>query len=284
VAIRVGVGLPNPVRGATGPQLIDWAQRAEAAGFAGLATIDRLAYPTHEPLLTLAAAAAVTTRIGLFTDILLGALRPPALLAKEALTLDQLSRGRFTLGLGTGGRQDDFEAAGVPFKRRGRRMDELLETLASAFAGEAAYGPRPFSPGGPPIMMGGTSDVAIQRAATHAVGWTSGGGGPQAAAAAAERVRAAWREAGREGSPRLAALAYFALGPHPEAQAKAYLEDYYAFIGPNAARLVLGAATSAQMVRDFVRAYDEIGFDELYLDPTTSDPDEVDRLAAAVLG
>ena len=104
MAIRVGIGLPNPVPGATGAQIIEWAKRAEAAGFAGLATIDRLAYPNHEPLLTLAAAAAVTSRIGLFPDILLGALRPPALLAKEALTLDQLSGGRLTLGLGTGGR------------------------------------------------------------------------------------------------------------------------------------------------------------------------------------
>lgn len=284
MAIRVGIGLPNPVPGATGAEIIEWARRAEAASFAGLATIDRIAYPNHEPLLTLAAAAAVTSRIGLFPDILLGALRPPALLAKEALTLDQLAGGRLTLGLGTGGREDDFELAGVPFDHRGKRMDELMETLRMAFAGESNVGPRPVRAGGPPIMIGGTSDAAVRRMVGYAAGWTFGGGGPQNGAAMAERIRANWREAGREGSPRLAALAYFALGPDPDAQAAAYLGSYYAFIGPYVDRLVQGAARSPEMVRDQVRAFEAAGFDELYFDPTTSDPDEVDRLAAALQG
>jgi alkanesulfonate monooxygenase SsuD/methylene tetrahydromethanopterin reductase-like flavin-dependent oxidoreductase (luciferase family) len=131
-------------------------------------------------------------------------------------------------------------------------------------------------------MLGGTSDAAIRRAARHGAGWTSGGGGPRAAAGIVDRVRAAWRDAGREGNPRLAALAYFALGPDPDTQATAYMEDYYAFTGPTAERLVQGAARSPEMVRELVRAYGEIGFDELYLDPTTSDPDEVDRLAAVI--
>lgn len=281
--VRVGIGLPNNVPEATGAQLLEWARRAEAADFAGLSTLDRLVYRSHEPLLGLAGAAAVTERIGLFTDILLGALRPPALLAKEALTLDQLSNGRLTLGLGVGGRVDDFEAAGVPFDHRGRRLDELLQALRVAFAGGGDLGPPPVRPGGPPIMIGGTADAAIRRAAEHGAGWTAGGGTPERAGQLAPRVRAAWRDAGREGEPRLAALAYFALGPDPDAQAEQYLGDYYAWLGPQVgAGIVRSSLRSAEAIRDCVRAYDDLGFDELYLDPTTSDPDEVDRLRAAL--
>ena len=80
--------------------------------------------------MALAAAAAVTERIRLTTDILLAPLRGNgAVLAKQAATIDALSGGRLTLGVGVGARPDDFEAAGVPYNRRGRLMDELLEEM-----------------------------------------------------------------------------------------------------------------------------------------------------------
>src|SRR4051812_28660618 len=81
----VGIGLPNAVRGAQGPALVEFARRAEDAGFSTLGTIDRIAYPNHESLVALAAAAAATERIRLLTSILLAPLRPTALLAKQAM-------------------------------------------------------------------------------------------------------------------------------------------------------------------------------------------------------
>src|SRR5688500_3348272 len=109
----VGIGLPNAVRGVDRRGIVDWARRAEDAGFASLGTIDRIAYPGFESLVSLAAAAAVTERIRLTTDILLAPVRNTALLAKEAATIDQLSGGRLVLGLAIGGREDDYAAAGV---------------------------------------------------------------------------------------------------------------------------------------------------------------------------
>ncbi|MGH3658421.1 MAG: LLM class flavin-dependent oxidoreductase, partial [Micromonosporaceae bacterium] len=117
--MRIGIGLPNPVPDTPGGRLVEWAVRAEERGFAGLVTIDRLVYPSHDSLISLAAAAGATRRIGLMTNILLGPLYPAVPLAKATASLDQLSGGRFTLGLAPGGRPDDYRAAGRDFHTRG---------------------------------------------------------------------------------------------------------------------------------------------------------------------
>src|SRR3954447_9253937 len=98
--VRIGIGLPNTTPGATGDLIVEWAKRAEERGFSSLATIDRIAYPNFESMVTLAAAGAVTERIGLFTNIVLAPTRSTALLAKEAVSVDQISGGRLTLGVG----------------------------------------------------------------------------------------------------------------------------------------------------------------------------------------
>src|SRR3954447_5462010 len=115
--MEVGIGLPNATRGVRGSDMVTWGREAEQAGFSSLGTIDRLAYDNYEPLIALAAAAAVTERIGLCTSVLLGPLRAnPAGLAKQALSVNALSGGRLTLGVGLGGREDDFEVSGLEMK------------------------------------------------------------------------------------------------------------------------------------------------------------------------
>src|SRR3954451_15450460 len=112
----IGIGLPNAVAGVGREGIVEWARRAEAAGFSSLGTIDRIAYGNYESLIALAAAAAVTERIRLLTDILIVPYRAnAALLAKQAATIDHLSNGRLTLGLSVGGREDDYEVSGVDF-------------------------------------------------------------------------------------------------------------------------------------------------------------------------
>ena len=123
--MKIGIGLPNPVPGTPGTRLVEWAKRAEDRGFSGLATIDRLAYPSYDSLATLAAAAGATTRIELLTNVLLAPLYPAPLLAKTTASIDQLSDGRLTLGLAPGGRADDFEIAARDFHTRGRDFDRV---------------------------------------------------------------------------------------------------------------------------------------------------------------
>jgi len=176
--VDVGIGLPNAVRGVDRSGIVDWARRAEESGFSSLGTIDRMAYPNYESLISLAAAAAVTERIRLVTDILIAPLRKnTALLAKQAATIDNLSEGRLTLGLAVGGRENDFEASGADFKSRGATFDSQLAELNEVWAGDTV-GPKAANGKRPGLLIGGSADVAYRRAAEHADGWTMGGGTP----------------------------------------------------------------------------------------------------------
>jgi alkanesulfonate monooxygenase SsuD/methylene tetrahydromethanopterin reductase-like flavin-dependent oxidoreductase (luciferase family) len=283
--VDIGIGLPNAVRGVAREGIVDWARRAEAAGFSSLGTIDRIAYGNYESLIALAAAAAVTERIRLATDILIAPLRAStALFAKQTATIDHLSGGRLVLGLAPGAREDDYTLSGVDFHRRGRIFDAQLEALPRLWAGEGGLGPAPESPGGRPgLLVGGATDVSFRRAARHGDGWTAGGAGPEAFAEARENVRAAWREAGRDGEPRTMALFYFALGDDPEGAARHSLGDYYSFLGDYANMIVEGAVKDAGALRATLGAYEEAGADEVICFPASSDPAQVDLLAAAVL-
>ena len=210
--MNIGIGLPNPIPGTSGRTLIDWARRAEERGFSSLATIDRIAYPSYESLIALAGAAAVTTRVEVLTNVLLGPTRTPALLAKEAASVDQISGGRLTLGLGVGGRRDDFESTGQDFENRGRRFDEEIDLLRRAWKGEPVAGspkpisPRPVRPDGIPLLVGGTSEASLRRTVQVGSGWTAGGAPPDQVAPFVERIRSAWKDAGRHGEPRIVAL------------------------------------------------------------------------------
>ena len=151
--MRIGIGLPNPFPGTPGTLLPTWASQAEQHGFSTLATIDRVAFANHDSLIALAAAAAVTERIELLTNILLLPTRQPALLAKETATIASISNGRLTLGIGVGGREDDFTLSETSFADRGKRTDQMLETMTAAWRGEPIDGSTepvvPVAPGHP---------------------------------------------------------------------------------------------------------------------------------------
>ena len=277
-----GIGLPNSVRGVDRRGTVEWAQRAEAAGFSSLGTIDRLAYPSYEPLAALAAAAAVTERIELVTDILISPLRTnTALLAKQAATIDHLSGGRLTLGLAVGGREDDFTIGGTDFGGRGRALDAQLAELTRLWD-EDAVAPGVDGRSRPGLLIGGSNPRTFARAAAHADGWTMGGGTPDMLAQGAEQTRAAFREAGRSDAPRIVALCYFALGPGGADAARTSLGDYYAWLGPIADQIVASAVTDADTARGYRDAFAAAGGDELIFFPCSTDPAQVDLLAEAL--
>ena len=281
----IGIGLPNAVREVDRTGIVEWARRAEAAGFSSLGTIDRIVYPSYESLIALAAAAAVTERIRLLTDILIAPLRSnAALLAKQVTTIDSLSQGRMVLGVAVGGRPDDYAVSDVELTRRGRIFDRQLETMTSIWAGEQGIGPAPFRGRRPQLLIGGSQPKSFERVARYADGWTTGGGGPEAFARTLPAVRAAWASAGREGAPRALALCYFGLGDTAGEQAAHTLGAYYAFAGPYAQRIIDAAVTDRAAVRSVIDAFAGAGADELILFPTSADPTQVDLLAEVAFG
>jgi alkanesulfonate monooxygenase SsuD/methylene tetrahydromethanopterin reductase-like flavin-dependent oxidoreductase (luciferase family) len=285
--MEIGVGLPATIRDAQAEQVLGWARAAEAHGFSSLGTIDRLVYGNWESLIALAAAGAVTERIKLMTSIAIVPYRAnAALLAKQAATIDHLSKGRLVLGVAVGGREDDYKASGVPFGERGRRFEAMLDEMQAIWAGEArgfagAIGPKPPC-GRPALLMGGTTEKAFERAARYADGWIAGGGSADMFAPAAAQVREVWAKHGREGTPRTASLGYFALGPDAREHAERYLHDYYGFLGPWADRIAEGALTDPERVRDAVAKFEQAGCDELVLFPCNPDPAQVEALAEVV--
>lgn len=265
--VKVGVGLPNTIPGTDRALLLEWARRADAGPFSGVAVLDRVVYDSLEPFATLAAAAAVTDRVGLATMIAIGPLRSTALLAKQAAAVDTIAGpGRFTLGLAVGARRDDYDAAEVEYRRRGARLSEQLAHLRGEVDGLDV-----------PLLVGGNSGAALLRMARYADGYAHGGGPPRAFASAAAKARAAWGDLGRPGQPALWGQGYFAFGDAD--RGGAYLRDYYAFTGPFADRIAAGNLTTPRAVKDYVRGYEAEGCDELVLFPTVGDLDELDRLA-----
>lgn len=288
----VAVGLPNPVPGTTGDQLTEWARRADAAGFSSLGTIDRTVYPNYEPLIALAAAAAVTERIGLATTILIAPPRANAvLLAKQAASVHRLSGGRLTLGIAVGAREDDYEVSPADFRTRGKEFDGLIETVKRTWeeSGKASGAPGlevgPHVADDPPqLLLGGSSDAAFRRAAEYADGWIMGGGTPEQFEQSKAILDQAWKDAGREGEPRTGALAYFSLGDQAEENARTYLGDYYSWLGEEIVDvLVSSAAKDADTVASYQRAFADVGCGELFWMPCSSDPAQVDLLGAAAL-
>ncbi len=282
--MQVGVGLPSTVPGARRQLIIEWACRADKGPFSSLGVLDRLAYDSYDPLITLAAVAGVTHRIKLATTIVIGPLHKTALLAKTTASLDALSGGRLVLGLAVGARKEDYEAAGVDYRDRGKRLSEQLSSLRS-FWEDSLIGPKTVRSSGPDLLVGGLSDQGYARLVRYADGYVHGGGPPRAFARAADKAYAAWSDAGRPGKPQLWAQGYFALGDNAVREAGYhYLKDYYAFTGPFAERIAAGLLTSPQAVAQFIRGYQVAGCDELVLFPTVPDLAQLDRLAGVLHG
>ncbi|TYB45445.1 LLM class flavin-dependent oxidoreductase [Actinomadura chibensis] len=281
----IGIGLPGHGPWTDGRLLIEWARRAEARGFAGLATSDRLLWPTPEPLTTLAAAAGATSRIRLLTSVVLAPLRTNHLLfAKSAITLDRLAGPhRLRLGLVAGFREDDFAESGVDYATRGKRFTALLDELEAAGRDDTRTGLTPATPGGPELLFGGTSAAALDRIAARGSGWVAGTSSVEDIAEFTPRLREAWDAAGRTGAPKVVVSAMFALGPNARTAVADAIGPYYAFAGAEwAEHGIATALTTPEQVREAVADFRRAGCDELVFTGNDPDPAQVDLLADAL--
>jgi alkanesulfonate monooxygenase SsuD/methylene tetrahydromethanopterin reductase-like flavin-dependent oxidoreductase (luciferase family) len=276
--MKIGIGLP-----VDDPDVLqEWAVRADAGPFSTLGLLDRLVWHNPEPLVTLAALAGATSRIRLQTEVLLAPLRGTALLAKQVATLDRLCGGRFTLGLGIGGRADDHAAAGVELRGRGRRFDAQLTRMRELWgASPDAIGPAPASPGGPELLFGAFRPAALARVARFGDGLLCAAP-PSWAGDLFRAVEHDWAERARPGRPRLVGQVNVALGPDDVVDAaRAAMGAYYGFTG-NADHMLGGLLTAPGRVRDAVGAFADLGADEVVLYCWATDVAQVDRMADLV--
>lgn len=280
--MEIGIGLPNHIAGVPGTVIAPWARRAEGRGFDCVTTIDRLLYPSLDPLVALAVAAGATAQLALVTNVLLTPLYPPIVLAKQLASLAGCAGDRVTLGIGVGSRPDDYAAVGVSYEQRGRVLDEQITVLRRAWRGEPVLCPEPVEI---PLLFGGRSEATIRRATTVGAGWVAGAlrDFPNQSAFA-DRVRSEWTARGRTGSPQIHASVNFALGAPAVVQSgRDHLDRYYGF-SPDYAKLnVQDMVCSAEDARAAVHAYRDLGFDRLLFHPAVPSLDQVDLLADAVL-
>jgi probable F420-dependent oxidoreductase len=283
--MNLGFGLPIGGAAATTENVLLLARHAEALGYHSLWVFQRLLCPvaplnayygapgttwpepfraTFDPIVTLAFLAAQTRRVRLGTSVLVAPFYSPVVLAKQLTTLDVISQGRLTVGLGVGWSRDEYDAAGIPWERRGERADEFVQCLDALWTQEevtfkgafyyvppARVEPKPLQKPRPPLLIGGYSEAALRRAGELGDGYTGGNMAPEKLADIVRRVRAHAERAGRDpGRLIVASRASLRVTSTPQGRARGV------FCG------------SLQDIRDDVRRYEDAGVTEVFLDPT----------------
>lgn len=287
--IKFGLGLPIAINA----DLLTRARRADTTAFNTLALADRLVYDGPDPLVTLAGVAAVTKRIRVRTEVLIAPDYNTAILAKQTATLDRLSGGRFTLGLGVGmsERPDDAPAAGIDMRRRGRRLNEQMELLRRTWAGKpyaegiGPVGPLPVNPGGPEVLFGGFAPALFDRIARWGDGFLGAGLPPAGMEPLFRSAEKAWAEYGRSGRPRPVAQVNAVLGDASViADAHADFRRYYTFMGERLDDMTAAVLTTEKGIREAVAEFTDIGAEEVVSYCGATDSGQIDRFADVLFG
>jgi alkanesulfonate monooxygenase SsuD/methylene tetrahydromethanopterin reductase-like flavin-dependent oxidoreductase (luciferase family) len=228
--MRIALGLPSRVASASGEMMLEWITRAETGPFSSVVVTDRVVSQALEPLAVLAMAAGATKRIGLMTSVVIGPTRETTLLARQAATIDTLSGGRLTLGVGIGVRKNDYLASGTDFHRRGRSSEKQYELLRKLWSGEplspdtGVIGPPAVRQSGPELLIGGYVPAIVQRIAKWGDGYMAPGGGEPEAMLKTWQNIVRMESAAAQASHAGIGASYFALGPR--AQACRYQPNY----------------------------------------------------------
>ena len=294
---NIGLAFVNPAPLTKPDLVVNFAKKCEAMGADSMWTIDRVAYDNLEPLTILAAAAATTRKIRLGTSVLLAGLRHPALLAKTVATLDFVSNGRLTLGVGFGSRESDFSAVEVPWEARGSRAVEGIQLMKRLWTEEnvthkgrffnvqnLTLGPRPIQK--PiPIFTGGSAEVALKRAGTWANGFICGSSAIPDFPSTWEKVAQYARAAGRDLKEReKAGLTFMAVNDDHDKAVKTVEGDvmrYYGRLRADVANTSLVGSPAA--VAERIEAFLSRGLDTLIIGVADPDPRQLDLFGEKVL-
>jgi probable F420-dependent oxidoreductase len=294
---NIGLAFVNPAPLTRPANVVNFAKKCEAMGLHSMWTIDRIAYDNLEALTVLAAAAGATQRIRLGTSVLLPGLRQPALLAKIIATIDFISNGRITIGVGFGSRESDFSSVEVPYQARGSRAVECVQLMKRLWSEEnvthkgrffnvqnLTVGPRPIQK--PiPIFTGGSAEVALKRAGTWADGFICGSSAIPDFPTTWDKVASYAAAAGRNPNKiEKAGLTFMAINDdHAKAvkSVESYVMRYYGRLRADVANTSL--VGSAAVVAERIHAFLGKGLDTLIIGVADPDPKQLDFFGEKVL-
>jgi len=275
-----------------GATLKQWARIVDDGPFSSLCWGERIAFGNPDSATLLGAVAAWTDRVRLVTTVVVPQLHDPVMLAKALATGDMLSGGRLTVGIGVGGRKEDYDAVGADMATQTMRgMAERVAIMKRVWAGEKVtesvlpVGPSPVQAGGPPLLVGTIGPKTVRSAAQ----WADGMAGTTLDLDVGQQnalfdvARAAWSAAGKS-KPHLATSFWFAMGEGdgPRAQMHRHLRRYMNWIPAefvDAMAPTTGWTGDEDDLRGVLRAFEAIGTDEVHLIPTSTDVDQLRRVA-----
>ncbi len=273
-------------------RLRQWATAIDDGPFSSLCWGERIAFTNPEALTLLGALAAWTDRVRLITTVVVPQLHDPVLLAKSLATGDMLSGGRLTVGVGVGGRHEDYRAVGAdPSTQTMREMADRVAVMKRVWAGEnltesvVPVGPVPVQRAGPRLLVGTVGPKTLRSAA----GWADGLAGITLNLDVTEQNRlfdvgrTAWAEAGKP-PPHLATSFWFALGEPAQArvQIHRHLRHYMNWIPAeivDAMAPSTGFAGTEEQLADVLAGFAAVGTSEIQLIPTSADLDQLRRAA-----
>jgi len=294
--MKVGMTLPvmEPDLWERGAETLEqWSRAIDEGPFASLCFGERMAFDNPDATTLLGAVAAWTRRVRVITTVVVPQLHAPVPLAKALATADQLCGGRLSVGLGVGGREEDYRAASADLSQQTMAgMAERVAVMRRVWSGEKVteavrpVGPPPVQPGGPELLVGTMGPKTVR----HAAAWADGLAGvtldldPAATGELFDLAREAWSDAGKP-PPRLATSFWFALDDgdgSAREQVHRHLRHYMNWLPValvDAMAPTTGFAGTETELRDLLDRFADVGADEVHLIPTGSDVAQVRRVA-----
>ena len=279
--MKIGMTLPVMEPDLSRQDLEDWTLRVDAGPWSHIALGERILFPNPEFISTLSAVAAWTKRVEIIATISVLTMHNPILSAKQFATIDMISEGRFTLGVGVGGREEDYNAIGSTWSdRRWATLSDRVKTMQSVWSKEyhPSLGPTPFSMNGPQILAGAVGPKAMEMSADFADGLAgfSFNADIEEIKDSFNRVQTACKEKNK--SPRLVTSFWFGLGESARPDIQIHLERYLSWMGDDLARdlaKTAGFSGSQSDLNDFLLLVKAAGTTDVILVPTSKNIEQL---------